>query len=326
MTRNSGRTRPGRSHHVFGGLLLLTVAVTMFLGSGIPAHAQSSLHPMEFSPEQLLEFGHHLFSEQEYFRAIGEYQRFLFLYPDHPQAQNAALRIVQCYFRGKRWHRALGAVNTFLRDYPQSSLRWEARFLKARTLGELGRGEEARKEYESIIEDQPERPLVAEAWYLIGLSYAKEGRWLEADQALSQVGSEDWFYARAKNVQQIVAEESETKQKNPSLAGLLAALLPGAGHLYCDRPRDAAIAFVFTGAFAWATYEAFNQDHEGVGVGLGLITAAFYGGNIYSAVNVAHKYNDREEQRQQERLAPYGKISFDQPRAPSVSLSLKFYF
>jgi len=326
MTRRSGCIRPGRPHHVFVGLLLLTVAVTMFVGSGIPAQAQSPSHPMEFPPEQVLEFAHYLFSEQEYFRAIGEYQRFLFLYPDNPQAQNAALRIVQCYFRGKHWHQALEAVNAFLRDYPQSSLQWEARFLKARILGELGRGEEARKEYGAIIEDQPGRPLVAEAWYLIGLSYAKEGRWLEADQALSQVGSEDLFYARAKKVQQIVAEESEAKRKDPSLAGFLAALLPGAGHLYCDRPRDAAIAFVFTGAFAWATYEAFNQDHEGVGVGLALVTAAFYGGNIYSAVNVAHKYNDREEQRQQERLAPYGKISFDQPREPSVSLSLQFFF
>jgi tetratricopeptide (TPR) repeat protein len=326
MTRTPGCIQPGRPYRLFAGVLLLTVAVTMFLGSRMPARAQSSQRPMELPPEQVLEFAHHLFSEQEYFRAIGEYQRFLFLYPDHHQAQNAALRIVECYFRGKRWHQALEAVNAFLPDYPQSSLRWEARFLKARTLDELGRGEEARKEYGAIIEDQPGRPLVAEAWYLIGLSYAKEGRWVEADQALSQVGSEDLFYARAKKVQQIVAEESEAKRKDPSLAGLLAALLPGAGHLYCDRPRDAAIAFVFTGAFAWATYEAFNQDHEGVGVGLALVTAAFYGGNIYSAVNVAHKYNDREEQRRQERLAPYGKISFDQPRAPSVSLSLKFFF
>ncbi len=325
MTRKSGCTKLRRPHHVFVGLLLLTVAVTMFLGSGIPVRAQSSLHPMEFSPEQVLEFAHHLFSEQEYFRAIGEYQRFLFLHPDHPQAQNAALRIVQCYFRGKRWPQALEAVNAFLGGYPQSSLRWEARFLKAQTLGELDRGEEARKEYGAIIEDRPGRPLVAEAWYLIGLSYAKESRWLEADQALSQVGSEDLFYARAQKVQQIVAEESEGKRKDPALAGFL-ALLPGAGHLYCDRPRDAAIAFVFTGAFAWATYEAFNQDHEEVGVGLALLTAAFYGGNMYSAVNVAHKYNDREEQRQQERLAPYGKISFDQPQAVSVSLSLKFSF
>jgi TolA-binding protein len=289
MTRTPGCIQPGRPYRLFAGVLLLTVAVTMFLGSRMPARAQSSQRPMELPPEQVLEFAHHLFSEQEYFRAIGEYQRFLFLYPDHHQAQNAALRIVECYFRGKRWHQALEAVNAFLPDYPQSSLRWEARFLKARTLDELGRGEEARKEYGAIIEDQPGRPLVAEAWYLIGLSYAKEGRWLEADQALSQVGSEDLFYARAKKVQQIVAEESEAKRKDPS-------------------------------------YEAFNQDHEGVGVGLALVTAAFYGGNIYSAVNVAHKYNDREEQRRQERLAPYGKISFDQPRAPSVSLSLKFFF
>lgn len=325
MTRKSGCTRPERPVHVFIGLLLI-IAVTVILGSGFSAQAQLPLSPMELSPEQVLGFAHHLFSEQEYFRAIGEYQRFLFLYPHHPQAQNASLRIVQCYFRGKRWHQALEAVNAFLSGYPQSSLQWEARFLKARSLDELGRGEEARKEYGAIIEEQPEKPIVAEAWYLIGLSYAKEGQWLEADQALSQVGSEDLFYAKAQEVQQIVAEESEVKRKDPALAGLLAALIPGAGHLYCDRPRDATIAFVFTGAFAWATYEAFNQDHEGVGVGLALVTAAFYGGNIYSAVNVAHKYNDREEQRRQERLAPYGKIGFDQPQAVSMSLSLKFFF
>ncbi|UCG94701.1 MAG: hypothetical protein JSW13_02815, partial [Candidatus Aerophobus sp.] len=76
----------------------------------------------------------------------------------------------------------------------------------------------------------------------------------------------------------------------------------------------------------FATYEAFQQDHDGLGVALAVITGAFYGGNIYSAVNVAHKYNDREERRQQERLFPYEQVSFHQPRSPAVSLSLKFSF
>jgi tetratricopeptide (TPR) repeat protein len=302
------------------------IVLTVNLALGVSAQAQGTKSPVDLPAEKVLEFANYLFSQQEYFRAIGEYERFLFLYPDNFQAPNAALRIVQCYFRGKRWQQAVEAADSFLRGYPMSSLKWETRFLKARSLGEMGRGEKAREEYRSIIADRPGRPLESEAWYLIGLSYAKDGRWLEADEALRQVGSGDSLYGAATEVQKIVAEESQTKPKDPILAGFLAAVLPGAGHFYCGRSRDGTIALIFTGAFAFATYEAFDMDHEGVGVGLAVVTAAFYGGNIYSALNVAHKYNDREERRLQQRLVPYEEESLNQPRAPALGLSLRFSF
>jgi tetratricopeptide (TPR) repeat protein len=319
-------TQPEKSFSVLARSYLIATIFTLISALGISAEAQWTKSPVDLPAEQVLEFANYLFSQQEYVRAIGEYERFLFLYPDNFQAPNAALRIVQCYFRGKRWQQAVEAADSFLSRYPKSSLEWEARFLKARSFGEMGRGDEARDEYLAIIADRPGKPLEAEAWYLIGLSYAKEGRWLEADEALRQVGSNDSQYGAAKEVQQIVAEESQAKGKDPALAGFLAAILPGAGHFYCERPRDGTLALVFTGAFAFATYEAFNQGHEGVGIGLAVVTAAFYGGNIYSAVNVAHKYNDREERRQQQRLAPYEQESFNQPRVPALSLSLRFSF
>ena len=93
----------------------------------------------------------------------------------------------------------------------------------------------------------------------------------------------------------------------------------------CDA-RDAALAFAFTGAFAWATVEAFNRDHDELGVALGLVTLAFYAGNIFSAVNVAHKFNDREERRLKERIAPYERVGSIGQRPASLSLALKFFF
>jgi tetratricopeptide (TPR) repeat protein len=303
-------------HFVFTGFLLLT----------IPANGQPTRPSIDLSAEQVMGFAHYLFSQQEYFRAIGEYERFLFLYPDDPRAANAAVRIVQCYMRGKRWQQAVAAADAFLRDFPHSSLRWQVRFLKARSLGEAGKEEELRQEYLGIVKDQPGKPLEAEAWYLIGLSYARESRWLEADRALRRVSSEDLLHGRTEKVRQIVAEESKTKRKNSALAGFLAAILPGTGHFYCERPRDGAIALVFTGAFGFATYEAFSNDNNGLGVGLALIAAAFYGGNIYSAVNVAHKYNDREERRLQQRLAPYEQVSLDTFSRPVGGISVRFFF
>jgi hypothetical protein len=72
--------------------------------------------------------------------------------------------------------------------------------------------------------------------------------------------------------------------------------------------------------------EAFNNDNDGLGIGLGVITLALYGGNIFSAVNVAHKYNDREERRLQERLAPYEQIGSNRNKPPVASLALKYFF
>jgi hypothetical protein len=83
---------------------------------------------------------------------------------------------------------------------------------------------------------------------------------------------------------------------------------------------------VFTGAFAWATVEAFNQDHDELGIALGVVTLALYAGNILSAVNVAHKFNDRENRRLEELLAPYERLGSVGQQIPSASLALKFFF
>ena len=276
--------------------------------------------------ETTLRFADYLYAQEEYYRAIGEYKRYLFLAPEGGEAPFAALRIAECYARGKRWSEALGAVEEFLRTYGSDPLAVQGRMLKARVLVELGKGEEAREELRHLLETHPGEPVAAEVWYLTAVSLARESRWLEADEALRQIGSQSGRFAAAQGMRQVLAEAPTDKRKDPAVAGLLAAVLPGAGHLYCERPGDGAIAFVFTGAFAWATVEAFQQDHEAVGIGLGFIALSFYGGNIFSAVNVAHKYNDREERRLRLRLAPYDQLSLEVDPGPTASVRLTFSF
>jgi TM2 domain-containing membrane protein YozV len=198
--------------------------------------------------------------------------------------------------------------------------------LKARALIELGKGEEAREELRHLVAAHPGEPVAAEVSYLTAISLARESRWLEADEALRQVDSQSGRFVAAQGMRQVLAEAPTARRKDPAVAGLLAAVLPGAGHLYCERPGDGAIAFVFTGAFAWATVEAFQQDHQAVGIGLGFIALSFYGGNIFSAVNVAHKFNDREERRLRLRLAPYEELSLELHPGPAPSVRLTFSF
>jgi len=310
--------RPGWSPRA----LLVLALCTLLLWLALPA---TDLRAGDVA-ETTLRFANHLYSQEEYYRAIGEYKRYLFLAPEGGEAPFAALRIAECYAHGKRWSEALGAVEGFLGAYGSNPLAVQGRLLKARALVELGRGEEAREELRHLLDAHPGDPVAAEVWYLTAISLARESRWLEADEALRQIGSQSGRFVAAQGMRQVLAEAPAAKSKDPAVAGLLAAVLPGAGHLYCDRPGDGAIAFVFTGAFAWATVEAFQQDHQALGLGLGFIALSFYGGNIFSAVNVAHKYNDREERRLRLRLAPYEELSLevDPGPAPSVRLTLSF--
>ena len=63
------------------------------------------------------------------------------------------------------------------------------------------------------------------------------------------------------------------------------------GHLYSERYRDAAVAFVLNGAFIWGMVEAFQHKNYAVGGILTFFELGWYSGNIYSAVSSAHKYN-----------------------------------
>jgi hypothetical protein len=87
----------------------------------------------------------------------------------------------------------------------------------------------------------------------------------------------------------------ELPLKSPITAGTLAALLPGAGHLYLERPQDALIAFSVNGLFGWGAVSSFLQGNIGLGVLFSVIELAWYSGNIYSAVNTAHKINRKKE-------------------------------
>jgi hypothetical protein len=58
-----------------------------------------------------------------------------------------------------------------------------------------------------------------------------------------------WHYWRSKG--------EELPEKNPVYAGTL-AIVPGLGHAYVPRYRDAIVSFLVNGLFIWAAVQAFH--------------------------------------------------------------------
>lgn len=76
-------------------------------------------------------------------------------------------------------------------------------------------------------------------------------------------------------------------------AGILSALIPGAGKIYTGQISEGLTAFVITSLFAFISYNNFKHDHDIRGwifAGTGIL---FYAGNIYGSAVSADNYNHK---------------------------------
>ena len=154
------------------------------------------------------------------------------------------------------------------------------------------------------------------------------GLWGRAREHFEEISDQARDRYRIENLAHEIETKTPLKQKNPTAAGLL-AIVPGAGHLYCERPRDALISFVLNGALIYAAYEAFDEDLEGLGAVITFFELGFYAGNIYSAVSSAHKYNRDTKERFLKQLRERSGMALslaDPQDCKSLMLTWRFAF
>jgi TM2 domain-containing membrane protein YozV len=81
--------------------------------------------------------------------------------------------------------------------------------------------------------------------------------------------------------------------KSEALAGILSAIIPGAGKIYTEEYGDGITAFILTGLFAYLAYTNFEHDHPTRAWIFTALGAGFYAGNIYGSVTSAQIFNAR---------------------------------
>jgi hypothetical protein len=243
-------------------------------------------------PERQLAFAEKLFEEGDYYRAIGEYKRYIFLYPREKPVEKAFYRIAESYFRAGKWQEALECLKKFLSDYPDSPLVPEVLYLQGVTEKQLKHYDNALSTFDKMSKSSTGLDH-EKAIYQMALVLMEKEDWIGARSLFSQVPDVSRFSGSARRFYTGLGEIDNLPRKSPAAAGVLAAILPGSGHLYTDRPRDALVAFLLNASFIWASVELFNHDNNVAGGIVAFIELGWYTGNIYSAVGSAHKYNRR---------------------------------
>ena len=295
----------------------LVVLIILLLGQ----LAWAAETPIDANPEQLLGFAQHLFETEEYYRAITEYQRFIFLYPEHSRTPGAHFQIGACYFGGGQWQEAVKVWQANLGHSLPPELRRQTLYQLAAGYYKLEQYRLCRQYLEQLRQEYPQNPLRLSARKLLTASYLAQERWGDAARTVQQME-----LPQAEELSRQVAQAQELPLKSPGLAGGLSAILPGAGQLYAGRSQDAIMAFLLNGLFIWGTVEAFSHDKPVTGVILLFFESGWYFGNIYSATSSAHKYNRKLKQDfhrgAQERL----QFKLGVPQAGPLGLSLSYSF
>ena len=267
--------------------LLLCWAMGMLLLSISPVASQGHEADLQWAlSEQLLARG-------EPYRAITEYERFLFYFPSDPRAGLARVRILESYVAGKWWPEAARAARETLGDAGlPPELRCRTLELLGVCLMRMGDSAHARETLHSALETCQDPPARDRVRLLLAELGANLGQWGAAARALEAVEGEGPHARVAREESaRIHRGELSSRERSPWMAGALAALLPGAGHAYLGRWEDAALVFTVNGAFLGATVEALEKDQPALAGAMALAELLWYSGNIFGAVSSAHKHN-----------------------------------
>jgi tetratricopeptide (TPR) repeat protein len=238
--------------------------------------------------KRLFSFANSLYRNGNYSQANTEYRRLLSYYPETAFALDAVRGVFFCSYGEEQYLDAVhwGLENlAMIRDSKYES---ELTFYIGASYFKLKNYVLAAnylQESMNVGGEYSEKSIL-----LSGLTRAHESNWREAEYFFSKVEKKSRYWPNAQNDIRLCRDGSTLDIKSPLVAGLL-SIIPGAGYLYAGYKQTALASLIVNGLFGYATYQAFEQDNEGLGALLGIVSFGWYTGNIYGSVISAQRHN-----------------------------------
>ena len=260
----------GRIKAWFVGLLFFAMTLADAVG-------QENGESLVLDEIDLIQFSDRLFLEREYYRAITEYKRYLFYFPNGEHTEHSKIQIGNAYLKGE--------------DYEGAVHYWKS------LLEEIGLNPEMRDNANiglvlGLLNLQKEKP------FPFRLESVKE--------ALGQINDFDVVNFRNRNyvefAEDYLSDNDPEDEKSPYLAGGLSLLVPGMGSVYNKRYVESLYVFFFTGIFAYAAYTSKTGKDPELYPFFAFISVSFYFGGVYAAVNGSHRYNSNEQVKRLNRM------------------------
>ncbi len=321
---------PPHCTHIMSRLAVSAIMFVLIgnLIAGVSAHASETQRVNASQPADaasVYAFGRHLLALGDHYRAITELKRFSILFPDDPRQPATQLLLGLAYQAEANYDTATAYFRRLHQNEDESDVNRLALFKLGEMRLQQRQYPQAVRLFQRFLKQFPDGPLVNRTQYLLGLSQTLEGDVQAAKPIFESLAPESIWAGDISAIQQILEDAEPRPSKSPRVAGILAGILPGAGHLYLGKPRHAITAFLLNGLFLAGATFAFLEGLEAPGVILLYFETGWYLGNIRSAREGALDFNRRQIQDVQGQLftthVPPG-LTFRQ--LPGIGLKINF--
>ncbi|MDX9786037.1 MAG: tetratricopeptide repeat protein [Desulfobacterales bacterium] len=254
---------------------------------------QSDAHSLIIDADAQYAYAESCFKEKNFEQAANEFKRFLHFFPEDARLYAAEYQIGLSYFNIGQFQFAEDTFRKMLNRTNDSAYVNKALFMIYECRLKSNDFDGASAALRVLIQGAKDDDTRDEARYRLAWFWIEAASWQNAKDALNTIGPENRNkYHVAETIAEIDTAHT-LPQKDPAISGML-SILPGAGHLYCGRFQDAAVAFLLNAALIGSAIEAFDHDLSWLGGAITLFEAGIYSGTIYSAVGSAHKFNRQE--------------------------------
>jgi TM2 domain-containing membrane protein YozV len=250
--------------------------------------------------EKTLALAEDLFQVGRYDRAITEYKRHLFYFPEDPRRGQVRYKIGLAYLNlndqeEARTHlRIIWSVEAAEELQFRSRLRWAQSFLSQ---GLVQQGKWALRNLLSGPLVAGDESRTAQVQYWQSICALLQGEWAQAAEDFHELPEKyprTSYALRAERLTQAAEQGCHLPHRSPTLATALSVVLPGSGQVYCGRWWDGLFSLALNASVGYLTVEAFHDGRRLDGMLLAsLLWARFYLGGQQNAARHAREYNRR---------------------------------
>lgn len=240
-----------------------------------------------------MSLGDAFMAEGDYYRAITEYKKLTFLFPNSGRLSEALYQIGMAYYKGKDYKSAVNSFAKVRKTYTASNYS-SAAFYEGLSYSKLGLPDKAALSFERARLFDESHPDAANAQLALSLNALERGSVADSRAKLDEFLAsypDDQRVPGVKASFGLLDEYESQPRKSPALAGTMSAVIPGSGQMYAEHYKDGLMAFVVNGLFIAGTVAALNDDNYALAAIVGGVGLPFYVGNIYGAANVSRKWN-----------------------------------
>ena len=236
-------------------------------------------------------FADYLFKEGEYYRAVIEYYRLTYITSDSNKKAYLFRNIGLCYYHGADYDGFISFVNEHNLYFSLNpNIRAEMTLYLARSYYHLNDYQKAISTLE-WSKDRDNNLFFNDNQLVSAISHARIFEWQKAIEKLELINNDYPGKTPSESITLSLKNFNKLPQKSPFWAGMLSAIIPGTGYVYCNRKGTGITSFIVNGLLLLTIREAVIKENYWFAG-----TVSFFGigwdiGNIKGSKDAAHVYN-----------------------------------